>query len=76
MKEGVHLVEKFVTLNFGLTIPFISYPLQFFSLSLVCPLLSKVLLCIDKAVIDDEVDVRVVGVKELDDVPQVRVVQK
>ena len=69
-------MEKFVTLNFKLTIHFISYPFQFFSLSLVCPFLSKILLCIDKTVIDDEVDVRVVGVKELDDVPQVRVVQK
>ena len=58
--------------NFG----FHSYPLQLFSLSLVRPLLSKVLLCIDKAVIDDEVDVRVVGVKELNDISQVRVVQK
>lgn len=62
----------FKMLNFGSP----SYPLQLFSLGLVCPLLSKVLLCIDKAVIDDEVDVRVVGVEELDDVSQVRVVQK
>ena len=76
MREKTHLEEKFVALNSGLKIPFFSYPFQFFSLSLVCPLLSKVLLCIDKAVIDDEVDVRVVGVKELDNVSQVGVVQK
>ena len=62
----------FKTLNFGSP----SYPLQLFSLSLVCPLLSEVLFCIDKAVVDDEVDVGVVGVKELDNVRQVRVVQK
>ena len=53
-----------------------SSPLQLFSLSLVCPLLSKVLLCIDKAVIDDEVDVRVVGVEKLHYIRDVRIIQK
>ena len=62
----------FKMLNFGSP----SYPLQLFSLGLVCPLLSKVLLCIDKAVIDDEVDVGVVGVEELGGVRQLRVVQE
>ena len=53
-----------------------SHPFQFFPLSLVRPLLTEVLLCIDKAVVDDEVDVRVVRVEELNNVRQVRVVQE
>ena len=53
-----------------------SHPFQFFPLSLVRPLLTEVLLCIDEAVVDDEVDVRVVRVEELDNVWQVRVVQE
>ena len=53
-----------------------SHPFQFFPLSLVRPLLTEVLLCIDEAVVDDEVDVRVVRVEELNNVRQVRVVQE
>ena len=53
-----------------------SHPFQFFPLSLVRPLLTEVLLCIDKAVVDDEVDVRVVRVEELNNVRQVRIVQE
>ena len=53
-----------------------SHPFQFFPLSLVRPLLTEVLLCIDEAVVDDEVDVRVVRVEELNNVRQVGVVQE
>ena len=53
-----------------------SHPFQFFPLSLVRPLLTEVLLCIDEAVVDDKVDVRVVRVEELNNVRQVRVVQE
>ena len=53
-----------------------SHPFQFFPLSLVRPLLTEVLLCIDEAVVDDEVDVRVVRVEELNNVRQVRVIQE
>ena len=53
-----------------------SHPFQFFPLSLVRPLLTEVLLCIDEAVVDDKVDVRVVRVEELNNVRQVGVVQE
>ena len=53
-----------------------SHPFQFFPLSLVRPLLTEVLLCIDEAVVDDKVDVRVVRVEELNNVRQVRIVQE
>ena len=54
----------------------VEHGLQLLPLGLVRALRAQVLLGVHEAVVDDEVDVRVVGVEELDNVSQVRVVQK
>ena len=54
----------------------VEHALQLLPLGLVGALRPQVLLSVHEAVVDDEVDVRVVRVEKLDDVSQVRVVQK
>ena len=46
----------------------VEHTFQFFSLCFVSSFLTEIGFCCHKGVIDNEVDVRVVGIKELDDV--------